>query len=1457
MGKGIPAAHWASVATKGFQLVYGATANLFIDRHGQYIGYGPEAAELVGLPDVDTFCPLPWDPKVARVFCTLFRGREESDEPGAFLTSDCRGNLHRLHAQFTADTGLTLRAGCEPEMMWLKTNADGTPSVEGMTKPYCYHIDQFSELQPVIHRVIEYGTAMGLDMIQGDHEDAPGSWSSTSPSARPRTPPTASPPTARSAGRSAGSSGCSPASCPSPSWASRPTGATTTSRSGRTTSTCSCPRATIPRMPSKTGLHAIGGVLTHLRALTAITAPTVNSYRRFADAGFWAPSSPTGGSRTAPPRLRVSAPGRFEYRSVDSAVNPYLSMAGLLVAMRDGLDQSIDPGSARGGQHLRRHRGGQVGRAHPLDPRRGPRRPRSRPGHPPGPPRRDARRLPPLQAGRVGALHRHGHRLGRQGIPRHPAVTPSLAPLPVRGPTVLVSSAPSRRRPRRRSAPLLDGRRLRAGTPSSSMRARRSRARALRPAGGDGRPQTSGRRTQHPWLADEKAGHTALGARLWTARASASASGTSCWPTRWAATVRPMAPGDRRERDRAHARGRATTRSSPAWLRSGDAGVAGLQWHGAEVVEPPPGAVVLARTEQLRGAGDARGRRGLGRAVPPRGRARHRARVGGGARVRAHPGRAFGSRRRPRGGRGTSPRRPCDAVARRPRPPGSRAHGSSASRAAARDQDAGRWSLGRGAVRAERRRAEWLAAWRDRRRCARPSRAVRRVRHPAGEAARAPPRPPGLRGRVEFHRRHPVVGPGRHASGAPAVRRSQPAAVGPRHRAAPYPFEDDAAFFLAEFGGAAARALAPLPAPRMVERAAACGGRSPGSAGSSSASCSRTAARTPRARAEPVMPANRCWSALTMATEEEDLAGLVGTLEAGASPSTTCAPSWARAASRSPPRPSRPGGRPTHAALAKLYTKAYFAGAGSTGHVHGPAGAGLPRPRRAPEPLACTRPWTASPLLADGARVLSKTGACGDRRRRGAPARAVGHGRPLPQLVPALRPGELGTVHGDMGRRTTTAARCGRAWTTPRASGSSCGSPAPTPARTTAWPCCSAPPCGDRAATRTAAAGRRPPDGRPTPTAASAAPRPRRGGRSLRRPAPRPGHCSAPRSSTHFAASRRAEAAPAIASSPPRSATATSLRYERRRRERVLKTGRRRLSRLEFELTSDRSRPSTVTASSSSTASSTRPWPPRPGPLRGPVRRAVRDRASTPTSGTGGRARARPTSPGRSATPGSPTATSPGSCCGPTSAGPVRGWEAGPGARLSQDNVLWKPPGGKALGFHQDSSYEQWAVPSEWVSCWIALEDTTAAQGTVEYVRGSHRWARTWGMIEQFHGPDDPQAELRQAAARERRGARARPRRGAGGRRGLPRTAGPGTARTSTAPRCPAGPWSPTACRRRLASTRTRPGYLYSRYKRFGDDVMDESFFPDHLAGGRLPVTVPRSLRRTAAWDGPAPAPPR
>ena len=48
------------------------------------------------------------------------------------------------------------------------------------------------------------------------------------------------------------------------------------------------------------------------------------------------------------------------------------------------------------------------------------------------------------------------------------------------------------------------------------------------------------------------------------------------------------------------------------------------------------------------------------------------------------------------------------------------------------------------------------------------------------------------------------------------------------------------------------------------------------------------------------------------------------------------------------------------------------------------------------------------------------------------------------------------------------------------------------------------------------------------------------------------------------------------------------------------------------------------------------------------------------------------------------------------------------GVRILQDNVLWKPPGTKAIGFHQDSSYAGYLVPPEMITCWISLHETQA-----------------------------------------------------------------------------------------------------------------------------------------------------
>ena len=99
-----------------------------------------------------------------------------------------------------------------------------------------------------------------------------------------------------------------------------------------------------PQMPGVEGLKAIGGVVHHLQALTAIGCSTVNSYRRLWDTGFWAPVFADWGFQNPTTGLRVSAPGRFEYRSVDSMVNPYLMGTTRRAAMADGIDNNLDPG---------------------------------------------------------------------------------------------------------------------------------------------------------------------------------------------------------------------------------------------------------------------------------------------------------------------------------------------------------------------------------------------------------------------------------------------------------------------------------------------------------------------------------------------------------------------------------------------------------------------------------------------------------------------------------------------------------------------------------------------------------------------------------------------------------------------------------------------------------------------------------------------------------------------------------------------------------------------------------------------------------------------------------------------------------------------------------------------------------------------------------------------------------
>ncbi len=100
---------------------------------------------------------------------------------------------------------------------------------------------------------------------------------------------------------------------------------------------------------SKKGLNFLGGIVTHASSMTAITNPTVNSYKRInaprtKSGATWAPNTVTWTSNNRTHMVRVPAPGRFELRLPDGAANPYLLQAAIIAAGMDGISKESDPG---------------------------------------------------------------------------------------------------------------------------------------------------------------------------------------------------------------------------------------------------------------------------------------------------------------------------------------------------------------------------------------------------------------------------------------------------------------------------------------------------------------------------------------------------------------------------------------------------------------------------------------------------------------------------------------------------------------------------------------------------------------------------------------------------------------------------------------------------------------------------------------------------------------------------------------------------------------------------------------------------------------------------------------------------------------------------------------------------------------------------------------------------------
>ena len=97
-------------------------------------------------------------------------------------------------------------------------------------------------------------------------------------------------------------------------------------------------------------MYYIGGMIKHARALCAFTNASTNSYKRLVP-GYEAPTLLAYSARNRSASIRVpyepSPRGkRIEVRFPDSAGNPYLGFAAMLMAGLDGIQNKIHPGEA-------------------------------------------------------------------------------------------------------------------------------------------------------------------------------------------------------------------------------------------------------------------------------------------------------------------------------------------------------------------------------------------------------------------------------------------------------------------------------------------------------------------------------------------------------------------------------------------------------------------------------------------------------------------------------------------------------------------------------------------------------------------------------------------------------------------------------------------------------------------------------------------------------------------------------------------------------------------------------------------------------------------------------------------------------------------------------------------------------------------------------------------------------
>lgn len=303
--------------------------------------------EVAAMPDASRAMQMPWNPQIAWFPSDLYlRG-----EP---FRADSRGILKR-QLKACADLGYTFNTGIEPEFYILKDDGRGPEPVnpsDNMAKP-CYDVRLTLDSFHYVQEIVEAMNRLGWDVYSFDHEDGNGQFEIDFRYADALTTADRITFLKLMVGEIAAKHGYFATWMPKPYGNRTGSGAhLNMSLADLETGANLFEAADDPRGLgiSKLGYHFIAGVLRHAPAITAVIAPTVNSYKRLIKRGAmsgstWAPVFACYGNNNRTNMLRVPmGGGRVECRAADSAMNVYLGQALVLAAGLEGVREELDPG---------------------------------------------------------------------------------------------------------------------------------------------------------------------------------------------------------------------------------------------------------------------------------------------------------------------------------------------------------------------------------------------------------------------------------------------------------------------------------------------------------------------------------------------------------------------------------------------------------------------------------------------------------------------------------------------------------------------------------------------------------------------------------------------------------------------------------------------------------------------------------------------------------------------------------------------------------------------------------------------------------------------------------------------------------------------------------------------------------------------------------------------------------